>query len=121
MAEEQDSGQERTEDPTPKRLQDAKRKGQVPRSKELTMTMVMLVGAGAMFATGGYFAGHVESIFGGAFSIDRQRMFDDSYLLTKLAAIMSEMLLVLAPLLLALLVTALLAPTLLGGWSFSLE
>ena len=34
MAEEQ-TGQERTEEPTERRLQEARKKGQVPRSKEL--------------------------------------------------------------------------------------
>jgi flagellar biosynthetic protein FlhB len=40
----ENSGQERTEAPTPKRRQDAREKGQVPRSQELT-TAAMLLGA----------------------------------------------------------------------------
>ena len=40
----ENSGQERTEAPTPKRRQDAREKGQVPRSAELT-TAAMLLGA----------------------------------------------------------------------------
>ncbi|MGD8643609.1 MAG: EscU/YscU/HrcU family type III secretion system export apparatus switch protein, partial [Chromatiales bacterium] len=32
---EQDTGQERTEQATPKRLQEARERGQVPRSREL--------------------------------------------------------------------------------------
>ncbi|NIQ11039.1 MAG: flagellar biosynthetic protein FlhB, partial [Gammaproteobacteria bacterium] len=39
MAEEQ--FQERTEQPTPKRLSDAREKGQVPRSRELTTMLVL--------------------------------------------------------------------------------
>ena len=38
-------GQERTEDATPKRLQQAKEKGQVARSKELASASVLIVGA----------------------------------------------------------------------------
>ena len=41
MAEEQ-TGQERTEQPTERRLQEARKKGQVPRSKELN-TMLSLI------------------------------------------------------------------------------
>ena len=41
----EDTGQERTEDATQKKRDDAKRKGQVPRSKELSTTLVTLSGA----------------------------------------------------------------------------
>ena len=47
MAEEQQQ-QDRTEQPTPKRLEDARKKGEVPRSRELTMTGVMLSGAATL-------------------------------------------------------------------------
>ena len=43
---EQDSSQEKTEEPTPRRLQKARDEGQVPRSKELGTTMVLVMGAG---------------------------------------------------------------------------
>ena len=39
------SDQEKTEQPTPKKLRDAKKKGQVPRSKELNSMTVMVFGA----------------------------------------------------------------------------
>ena len=41
MAEEQDQAS-KTEDPTPKRLQDAREKGQVPNSREITSWMILL-------------------------------------------------------------------------------
>ena len=42
----QDDGQERTEQPTPKRLRDAREKGQVPRSKELNSMALLMAGGG---------------------------------------------------------------------------
>ena len=42
---ENENGQERTEQPTAKRLEDARRKGQVPRSRELNTMTVTLAGA----------------------------------------------------------------------------
>jgi flagellar biosynthesis protein FlhB len=42
MSQESSQAQEKTEQPTPKRLQDAKKKGQVPRSRELNTMAVML-------------------------------------------------------------------------------
>jgi Flagellar biosynthesis pathway, component FlhB len=40
----EDSAQEKTEEATPRRLEKAREEGQVPRSKELTTTAVLLGG-----------------------------------------------------------------------------
>ena len=42
MAESQNDAQEKTERPTPKRLQDARKKGQIPRSRELSKTVPLM-------------------------------------------------------------------------------
>ncbi|HCO58928.1 MAG TPA: flagellar biosynthetic protein FlhB, partial [Porticoccaceae bacterium] len=51
---EHESGQERTEQPTPKRQQDARKKGQVPRSKELGTLLTLFAGAGGMIFFGAH-------------------------------------------------------------------
>lgn len=43
---------EKTEEPTPKRLREARRKGQVPKSRELGTAAVVLATGGALVATG---------------------------------------------------------------------
>ena len=52
MAENED-GQEKSEQPTSKRLDDARKKGQVPRSRELNTMAVTLGGAVTLVAMGG--------------------------------------------------------------------
>ena len=52
MAEEQ-QGQERTEQPTAKRLTEARKKGQVARSRELNTLLVMLASAIALWLLSG--------------------------------------------------------------------
>lgn len=47
MAEEQ-QGQERTEEPTPRRLEKAREEGQIPRSRELTSMVLVTVGAATL-------------------------------------------------------------------------
>ena len=47
MAEES-SGQDKTEQPSPKKLSDAREKGQVPRSKEFTTVIVLIASGVAM-------------------------------------------------------------------------
>ena len=49
MADSEQSAQERTLEPTAKRLQDARREGQIPRSRELAHLLVLGAGAGVLF------------------------------------------------------------------------
>ena len=51
MAEE--TGQDKTEEPTAKRLRDAREKGDIPRSKELSATVLLLAAgiAALLFGT----------------------------------------------------------------------
>jgi len=48
MAEENQDGQEKTEQPTAKRLDDSKKKGQIARSKELNTMAITLIGGIAL-------------------------------------------------------------------------
>ncbi len=53
MAEEDQGGGERTEEPTPRRLEKAHQKGQIARSQELTGAAILLAGTGALVFAGG--------------------------------------------------------------------
>ena len=119
MAEESGDSQERTEEPTPKRLQESREKGQVPRSRELTMTLVMLVGSATLVISGSWFAARLQAILAGGFRIERAAIYDDGAMLRKLSELAVQVFLILGPLLFSLVVTALAAPALLGGWNFS--
>lgn len=116
---EQDDQQERTEQPTPKRLKDAREKGQVPRSRELTMTLVMLVGSGLLLVSGGWGAERIMGVLETGFTFDRARLLDETFMIEYLGGQIASGLATVAPLLGVLLVTALLAPATLGGWVFS--
>ncbi|QOC21192.1 flagellar biosynthesis protein FlhB [Wenzhouxiangella sp. AB-CW3] len=116
---ENDNSQEKTEQPTPKRLKDAREKGQVPRSRELTMTLVMLVGATTLYLTGGRYAERLSGVLERGFSVERGRLYDDQFILEYLAAQIADGLLTVAPKLLILVIVALMAPALIGGWNFS--
>jgi len=117
MAEEQ--FQDRTEQATPKRLEDARKKGDVPRSRELTMTGVMLAGASAMLLFSGPLGSSLVSGFRRAFEIERDRLFETRYLAGAFARQSLDALYGLAPLAAVLLAAVFVSATLLGGWSFS--
>ena len=68
----QDSAQERTEQATPKRLNEARRKGQVARSKELTTALVMLAGAALLLVGGPSIAGRLAASMTHILSLPRE-------------------------------------------------
>jgi hypothetical protein len=72
MANESDTGQEKTEQPTAKKLRDAKQKGQVPRSKELNSMTIMVFGALGLLFMGSHM---IEHISGGIHDISCRRVF----------------------------------------------
>jgi len=114
-------GQERTEKATSKRLQEARKKGQVPRSRDLNTTLLLLLSSLAFLVLGpGMLEGMIGMIRGGL-EIPRARLFDPEQLLTALVHDFHYTLLLLAPFLLVTLIAALLGPLALGGWAFSAE
>lgn len=119
MAEEQ--LQERTEQATPKRREDARKKGDVPRSRELTMTGVMLSGAASLLLLSGPFAERLTSAFASGLSIDRAQAFDTAYLVQAFAAIAGSTFVGLLPLGAILLCAVFLSAAAIGGWSFSFD
>ena len=119
MAEE--AQQDRTEQATPKRREDARKKGDVPRSRELTMTGVMLSGAGAMLLLSGPIGGNLAGAFASGFSIEPALLMDDRYLVPAFAQLASKMFLSLAPLAFVLVIAVFLSAAAIGGWSFSLK
>src|SRR5690606_5751346 len=95
---EQKPQQDRTEEPTQKRRQDARKKGDVPRSRELTMTGVMLSGAGSLLFMAGPIGERVVSGFSGALQFGQREAFDTSYMTKALGSGIMNALAGLAPL-----------------------
>jgi len=120
VAEEQ-AQQDRTEQATPKRLEDARKKGDVPRSRELTMSGVMLSGAGAMLLLAGPIGSNLLQSFASGFTIERELLLDERYLVPALVQIGSQGFKSLLPLAVVLLVAVFLSAAAIGGWSFSLK
>src|SRR5262245_58993587 len=56
--------QERTEEATPKRREEARKEGQIPRSQELTMAMVLLGSALLSNLAGPLLGGRLLAVFG---------------------------------------------------------
>ena len=120
MAEEQ-TGQERTEDPTERRKQEARRKGQVPRSKELNTMLGLLFAGAALWVLGEPLIADLSAITAAGFSVDRELAFNAARVPVHFMYLASESLIALIPFFLVTVVAALAGPLLMGGWAFSLE
>ena len=121
MAEEQAQSQERTEQPTAKRLRDARRRGQIARSRELTMMIVMITAAVAAFVLGEWFMQSVADLLRRGLSPDPMRIHDSYAGVLALTESGVAALGILAPLLLVLPIAAILGGSALGGFAFSFE
>jgi flagellar biosynthetic protein FlhB len=118
MAEEQ--LQDRTEQATPKRREDARKKGDVPRSRELTMTGVMLSGSSALLFLAAPMASKILGGFTDALVIERANVFDTGYMVEALGVYTGIALTGLVPLGIVLLIAAIGSSLLIGGWAFSI-
>jgi flagellar biosynthetic protein FlhB len=119
MAAEAEQGGERTEEPSQKRLQDARERGQVPRSRELTNFATMIGGSAMLVAVGGSLATHLSQMVRHGLVIDPQNLRDTDGMMSALGAASISALTVLMPVFGALIGLVLLASVLLGGWNFS--
>ena len=117
MAEESDL--ERTEEPTPRRLEQAREEGQVPQSRELSTFLVMMVGVAGLWVIGQWFAGRVVAITRSGLSFDRALAFDTQRMLMEVQSVLTDAVLTVAPLFAVLMVAAVGAPILMGGLVFA--
>lgn len=117
----EDSGQDKTEAPTGKRLSESRKKGQLPRSKELN-TFVTLITSSALFYYFGQSMGQgLLEMMRHPLQLSREAVFDPATPLIYLKAAFAEGVWVIVPFLAVLVVADLLAATLLGGWNFTSE
>ncbi len=118
---ESESGADKSEEPTEKRLRESREKGQIARSKELNTLAVMIAGTGALLASGGTLGTAMMNIMRGNFSLSRDIVMDEQSMGLLLLASGRVAVDALLPLLLALLIASILGPISLGGWLFSAE
>jgi len=117
----EDSGQERTEDATPRRKQQAREKGQVPSSRELNTMIMMLTAAGAMALLGPGIVKGIEELAVWNLKVTREQIFDVGMMVSLLRESLLHALLSLTPFLLVMVVASFIGPFLIGGLNFSME
>ena len=119
MAAENQDGQEKTEDPTATRLRKMRDEGQVPRSQELKTMAMSLMGAALVFLLGSHFADGFLSIYTDSFSLTKADTETPQAIFTHLSKAANDTWWMLLPYFIAMIITAVIANTLLGGFVIS--
>lgn len=117
----EDSDQEKTEQPTEKRLRETREKGDVPRSRDLSGALVVLAGVAALMNGAHAAFLHARQIFSLGLDYPREALFSDELPGRALHAALHEALGLFGPVAAATLLAVFAAPLLLGGIGFSAE
>ena len=117
----EDTGQERTEQPTPRRLQQAREKGQTPTSRELnTMLMMLIAGTSIMFIGPGIVEDFMQ-MFQQHLNISRENIFDSTSMPVLLESAIIDALITLSPFFTLMVLAAVAGPLMMGGVTFSTQ
>jgi len=116
---ENDNSQEKTEEPTARRLEKAREEGQIPRSKELSTSLVLIAGALSLWWFGSFMYDGARNVFRFNFSLERSHLFDTKEMLIHLGSSALEAILHIFPIMIILLLAAIFGPLALGGWMMS--
>ena len=117
----EDSDQEKTEEPTGKRLEDAHKKGQIARSRELNTFVMLITSAVLLLMLGENMGNSLLAMMRTQFQLSREIIFDPVSPIIYLKQVMIDGVMLIAPFMAVLVVAAIVAPLALGGWVFSWE
>ena len=115
------SSAEQTEEPTARKLRNARDEGQVARSVELPAAAVTIGAILVLFFMGGYWIKQMAEIFASGFKFDRKSLDNPDLMVTAFAHQLGEAFLLIVPVLLVTAVMAILSSGATGGYLFSLK
>ena len=121
MAESQADTQEKTEQPTPRRLQEARKKGQVPRSRELSTVTVLFVAAMSMLFLGSQMVADLATLMAGNLALGPEDLDSGRGIIVRLEAALWAGLDAIDMFLVLMLIAAFAGPAAIGGWTFGAE
>ncbi|MDE2156661.1 MAG: flagellar biosynthesis protein FlhB [Xanthomonadaceae bacterium] len=117
----EDNDQEKTEQPTEKRLRESREKGEVASSRDLSGALVILAGVAVLMNDGAAALRHARRIFSIGLDYRREALFSGALPGRALHAAASEALALFGPVAVATLLATLASPLLMGGLNFSAE
>lgn len=113
--------EERTEPPSQRKLDQARERGQVPRSRELGNFATMIGGSATLVAMGGWGAGHLADLMRASLSLNAEQLADPQSMLGELGLAARLTVQTLLPVFGVVTVLIVAAAIALGGWNVSFE
>jgi flagellar biosynthetic protein FlhB len=115
-----ESSEEKTEEPTSRRLQKAREEGQVARSQELPAAAVTIAALGMLLITGNMLISKLAEAFSSGFNFDRKLVHSSNLLPAIFGQELLESFLLIAPLLLLTAAVAIASSGATGGFLFEM-
>jgi flagellar biosynthetic protein FlhB len=116
-----DSDMEKTEEPTGKKIEDARKKGQIARSKDLGTAFVLIFSAIAILIQGEELGIAMANIMTRALSLNRDETYDTTMMFSIWAEVGGELAAPMATIFFIILMAAFIGNSLLGGFNLSAE
>lgn len=117
----EDSDLEKSEPASQRRIEQAREKGQIARSRELSTFAVLMTAGGALIAMGPQLMASMMALMRNSLTIERAVAFDPALMMVRLQQETLNILLAFFPFMLVMVVAAIVAPLALGGWLFTME
>ena len=117
----EDSDLERTEPASARRIEQAREKGQVARSRELGTFAILMAGGGGMIMMGSSLVESLKVLLRDGLTLDKDALGDPMIMIARLHDQSQTILTAFLPLLLLLFIVALAAPMVMSGWLFTLQ
>lgn len=115
------SNQEKTERATPKRKKDARKKGQLPRSKEIVSFILLLSSAGLLYLFSQEIYNHFCHILQQGFILHQHQALDLSFILAKAKQLIVDAFMLFIPFFIIAVLAVYLGNIILSGHIFSFE
>lgn len=115
----EDSDLERTEPASGKRISEARAKGQVARSRELTTLAMLMASAGGLIVMGPKLMDSLSSLMRHGLTLTRAEVFDNSAMASRLYQESLDILLTFLPFFFLLVVVAVASSIVISGWLFT--
>lgn len=115
----EDSDLEKTEEPTGRRIEQAREKGQIPHSRELGTFTVLIVAAMTLWLMGGWFLDRSLALGRKAFTPEIHHLLEPAMIVPRMVELFADTFFVFSPLFGLLVVAAILPPFFLNAWVFA--
>ena len=114
-----DSDAEKTEAASPKRLEQAREEGDVPRSREVATFTVLMASGCCLWFAGDAIVRRLTAVMVSGLTLDREQILNPDAMMLRIGYDVGSVLLTCLPYAAAIMLVALASPVLVGGWLFS--